>query len=238
MTSNADIAIVIPVLDDAAALRALLARVRDWPTQPAQIRIVPGAPSADIATVCRDFGCDITVSRPRRGEQLDAGARATTPTAIWFVHADAEPRASSLEAIAAALAAGAESGCFRFEFAGRPSWMKRMIARGVAARLYCGGIPYGDQGLWTTRAAYDACGGFAHEPLFEEVLLVKRLRKRGTFVVLDEPLGVSPRRWERDGWLQRCAANRLLALGHAVGISPARLAARYYDPHLVEDRSQ
>jgi hypothetical protein len=70
------------------------------------------------------------------------------------------------------------------------------------------------------------------------VRLVKRLRKRGTFVVLDTTLGVSPRRWERDGWLRRCAANRLLALGHAIGISPARLAARYYRPRLVEGRSQ
>ena len=89
-----------------------------------------------------------------------------------------------------------------------------------------------------TRAAYEACGGFAHEPLFEEVRLVKRLRDRGTFVTLDEPLGVSPRRWERDGWLRRSAANRLLALGHALGISAARLAARYDRPHLVDDRSR
>jgi hypothetical protein len=40
-------------------------------------------------------------------------------------------------------------------------------------------------------------------------------------------IGVSPRRWERDGWIRRTVGNRLLALGHALGIPPHRLARRY-----------
>ncbi len=238
MTDPSPIAIVTPVLDDAAALSGLLTRVNSWSRRPVEIRVVAAHSTPAIDAVCREAACDLTVAHPCRGEQLDVGARATRADILWFLHADAVPCESSIAAIESARAAGAESGCFHFEFTAPSSWPKRTVAAGVALRLRCGGIPYGDQGLWMTREAYEACGGFAHQPLFEEVRLVKQLRKRGTFIMLDKTLGVSPRRWERDGWLRRCAANRLLALGHAIGISPARLAARYYRPRLVEGRSQ
>jgi hypothetical protein len=40
-------------------------------------------------------------------------------------------------------------------------------------------------------------------------------------------MGVSPRRWERDGWIRRSLMNRLLALGFALGVAPDRLARMY-----------
>src|SRR5690606_8091020 len=130
-------------------------------------------------------------------------------------------------AIRRALAAGAESGCFAFSFQGRRTWYKSVLERAVAARLRLGGVAYGDQALFATRAAYEACGGFSDQPLFEEVRLVKRLRRRGTFRVLPERVGVSTRRWERDGWIARTAHNRWLALRYALGASPERLAGAY-----------
>ena len=53
------------------------------------------------------------------------------------------------------------------------------------------------------------------------------LRRQGRLRALDTPIGVSPRRWERDGWIRRTVENRLLALGFALGVNPARLARRY-----------
>ena len=79
------------------------------------------------------------------------------------------------------------------------------------------------------RDIYLECGGFPHQPLFEEVALVRKLRFRGQFQALATPLGVSPRRWERDGWIRRCLSNRRLALAYARGLTAPRLAARY-DP--------
>ena len=74
---------------------------------------------------------------------------------------------------------------------------------------------------------YDAVGGFADTPLFEEVPLVRALRGRGTFTRVAAAIGVSPRRWERDGWLWRSFGNRLLALAYLLGVPPRRLARRY-----------
>jgi hypothetical protein len=78
-----------------------------------------------------------------------------------------------------------------------------------------------------TRAAYEQAGGFADAPLFEEVPLVRALRRAGRFDSVDAAIGVSPRRWERDGWVRRTLENRLLALAYMAGISPHRLARRY-----------
>ena len=89
------------------------------------------------------------------------------------------------------------------------------------------GIPYGDQGLFAARSAFEAAGGFSDEPLFEEIRLVKKLRDAGSFEEIDLPIGVSPRRWEQDGWLIRTLQNRLLVLGYLVGM-PGHALARIY----------
>jgi rSAM/selenodomain-associated transferase 2 len=223
-----DIAIIVPVLHDTAPLAGLLDVLRAWPDQPREIVVAAGARDAETEALCRAHGCRLIVVSPCRGAQLDAGARESSAQLLWFLHADAIPHADSLEAIRAAHADGAEAGYFRFELEGAHGLQRWVLETAVRWRTRCGGVPYGDQGLWMTREAYIACDGFPHEPLFEEVALVKRLRKRRPLAALAQPLGVSPRRWERDGWWRRSARNRLLALGHALGVPAARLAARYH----------
>ena len=146
---------------------------------------------------------------------------------LWFVHADAQLPHDALTVIAAAVRGGAESGCFRFAFQGPTTSYKRLLAQLVALRIRCGGMVYGDQGIFARRDVYHELGGFAEWPLFEEVGLVRRLRARGTFRVLPRALAVATRRWERDGWLGRTLHNRWLALRFALGARPEALAASY-----------
>ncbi|HEX7082098.1 MAG TPA: TIGR04283 family arsenosugar biosynthesis glycosyltransferase [Gammaproteobacteria bacterium] len=221
------VAVVIPVLGDGDAVERLLNAMAGWTVPPAEIVVASGAPDAALARLCRERGCRYVEAPANRGAQLDLGARASTAPVLWFLHADAAVPPDALAVLARAIARGFESGCFRFAFQGEPTWYKRLIAWLVGARVKAGGTPYGDQALFATRAAYDACGGFPHQPLFEEVRLVKRLRRRGTFRVLPASVGVSTRRWERDGWARRTLENRWLALRYALGTPPERLAAAY-----------
>jgi hypothetical protein len=89
---------------------------------------------------------------------------------------------------------------------------------------------YGDQGIFVTRAAYDASPGFAAQPLFEEVALVRFLKRTGRFVALQLPMTVSARRWQRDGFLRRTLHNRALALGFSLGVHSNTLARWYRAP--------
>ena len=225
MSAPLSIAVVIPVLGDAAALDTLLARLAML--RPEQVIVVSGSADAAVAAVCRRHACEHVQTLPNRGAQLDAGARRARAPVLWFLHADAGVPDDALALIAAAVRNGVESGCFKFVFQGPPAWYKSALARLIALRIRCGGMVYGDQGIFARRDVYAEVGGFAVLPLFEEVRLVRRLRARGTFRVLDRALGVATRRWERDGWLKRTLENRWLALRFALGGRPETLAARY-----------
>ena len=232
---KATIAVVVPVLGDTAALRALMERLRSWSTQPAEVVVVSGGPDPAVRTLCHERDCNYLESVASRGRQLDQGAAAATSEIVWFLHADAEPRADSLTAISNAITDGAEGGYFRFEFVGEPALWKRLLERLILWRTRLGGIPYGDQGIFARRDAYREAGGFAHQPLFEEVELVKSLRARGHFRALALPIGVAARRWERDGWCHRSLKNRSLAIRYLLGAPAERLAERY-DSTVMTDR--
>lgn len=230
----ADIAIVVPVLDDTARLRALLDLIAAWRHRPREIVVVAADADPRTSALCVDRGYRYLTSEPCRGKQQDLGARAAEADILWFLHADATPGPSSLGDIAAAVAGGAEAGHFRFAFSGSPMRRKAAVEWLTNLRVRLGGIPYGDQGLFVRRDIYLECGGFPHQPLFEEVALVRKLRSRGRFRALATPLGASPRRWKRDGWIRRCLYNRRLALAYACGQAAHRVADRYDPPRRAQ----
>ena len=230
LTARPAIAIVIPARGDRAPLAALLGRIRAWHDGPAEIVVVAAPPAGETAQICAAHACRCIEVPANRGAQLDRGARATTAPILWFLHADADPPEAALATIRAAIGMGAAGGCLRFEFQGARTWLKRVLERLIEWRIRCGGIAYGDQGLFAARAAYLGAGGFAHEPLFEEAPLVRGLRRQGPFRMLATPIRVATRRWERDGWWRRTWHNRWLALCYACGVPPRRLAESYHRP--------
>jgi rSAM/selenodomain-associated transferase 2 len=221
------VALIVPVRDDTAALATLLARISNWPQRPGELIVVSATLDAALRALCRDHGVRLLECEGTRGRRLERGVAASRSPVLWFLHADADPPPNGLAAIAATIANGGEGGCFRFRFQGERRWYKIALEALIALRLRAGGMAYGDQGLFVTRKAYQRAGGFSDVPLFEEVALVRALRATRSFRALDLPVGVSPRRWERDGWIARTLANRWLALCHACGVPADRLARAY-----------
>ena len=220
------VSVVIPVVADNEALARLLQKLRGFDVPPDEIVVVDGGSSAGCRSLARRFRCVYVGTRPGRGHQLHAGALRASGDVLWFLHADTDPPSEGVPLISAHYLAGAVGGFFGFRFAGVATWYKSLLAGLINLRTRFG-TPYGDQGLFATRVAYDAVGGFVDTPLFEEVPLVRGLRRRGVFTQVAANIGVSPRRWERDGWLRRTLGNRLLATAFMLGVPPARLARRY-----------
>ena len=234
-----DVAIVVPVLGDVGALAKLLGRIEGGQGRPEEVIVVAGRSDPRLTALCRDRGCRLVETDANRGAQLDCGARQARASALWFLHADVEPPHDGLDAIGSALAGSAEGGCFRFAFQGPRTWYKRLLERFVSLRVALGGIPYGDQGIFLRRDVYLECGGFPHQPLFEEVRLVRRLRRRGKFRSMEPAVRVSTRRWERDGWCSRTWRNRWLAFCNMLGVAPEKLAGAYHGgsaPDMEHDR--
>jgi hypothetical protein len=89
------------------------------------------------------------------------------------------------------------------------------------------GTACGDQGIFVTAEAYESCGQHSPWPLFEEIELIRRLRRCGPFECVGEGVEVDARRWQQDGWWSRSFQNRLLALAHVMGMPATRLAEFY-----------
>ena len=220
------IAIVIPVLGDAPPLANLLERIRRWQDSNLELIVVSGDDDPIPAELAQTHGARYLTTQPCRGAQLDLGARASAADILWFLHADAAPQDGACAAIRQAVNRGAIGGYFRFRFQGPATLTKILLSAGINLRARFG-VPYGDQGLFATRSAYEQAGGYPHQPLFEEVTLVRALRHRGRFDAVPVVIGVDPRRWERDGWIKRTLRNRWLAVRYALGAAPVRLAAHY-----------
>ncbi len=217
------IAVIIPTLDDDSALARLLGRLARLDPAADEVIVVDGAASEACELVCGSGGALWIPAHSGRGGQLALGAARARADVLWFLRPDSEPPVDAVAAIAAAVVQGAAAGYFRFRFGGPPSTFKALLERCVAWRSRWGMV-YGDQGIFVTRVAYDASPGFAVQPLFEEVAMIRALKRTGRLVGLTLPLAVSPRPWEHDGYLRRALADRLLSLGYLCGISPVRLA--------------
>ncbi len=229
MTAAFELSVIIPCWKDEAQLERLLMQLRrvakeDQATM--QIIVVDAASSERCQLLCQRLGALWSPATPSRGEQLRQGASLAEHQVFWFLHADAHVEPPALAGIRCAIDAGAAGGYFAFRFIETDQWQGRLIEWLVAWRNRVG-VPYGDQGIFARRDAYFDAGQHAGWPLFEEVPLVKGLRRQGPFCCVEHGLRVSARRWKRDGWWRRSLRNRLLALGFMLHISPFRLAKLY-----------
>ena len=220
------ISIIIPVFRDNEALSHLLAEIRSWPQQPHEILVVDGADDESCKSLCEQHQAQYLPSEPCRGAQQHHGAKQASDDIFWFLHADSRPDVASLDHIQQAVKNGAVGGFFRFRFFGPRSFYQRLTEGMVYLRGKLG-VVYGDQGIFVTRDAYFKAGGFQPMPLFEERPLTKALRRQGIFAELDQPIGVSSRRWIENGWIRHTLHNWALQIAYALGISPETLVKRY-----------
>ena len=219
--------VIIPCFHDEEKLACLLAQLQKLPYRPWEIIVVDAANSESCAEICTQFQAQRIVSEPCRGQQLLTGAAQARGDVLWFLHADAQLSTDPLTAMTKAIAQGAIGGYFRFRFAAPRAWPAFILEPMIALRCRIG-VPYGDQGIFMARSVYHQIGGHAPWPLFEEVPLVRAMRRVGKFLPLTAPIFIDPRRWQRDGWWRRTWHNRKLALNFMCGVTPQELASRYH----------
>jgi rSAM/selenodomain-associated transferase 2 len=188
----------------------------------------------------RDGTCDAVrahpgvrlVTAPRgRGQQLNAGARAATGDVLLFLHADVMLPADAPAWVARALAdPRVVAGAFRIHTvadAGR-NWLGPLL-RIADLRSHVTRLPYGDQALFVRRDAFEAAGGFPDEPLMEDVVLARRLRRIGRIVTVPAYVQASGRRFLRRPLASLLAMWTFPTL-HRLGVPPRSLARLYGAP--------
>ena len=216
------VSIVIPVLNDATALRVCLAALLN---SAAEIVVADGGRDAAIAEICAAHGATYVASAPGRAMQMNAAAKLARGEWLWFLHADSVPAADSVAAIAA-LDAGADWGCFchRLDHAGIAL---RIIeyTDNLRARI---GLPYGDQGIFVRRSVFEQLGGYENVPILEDLLLARTLKQRCSPRVLPNVLNSSARRWTHDGVIFTTATNWRILWKFYIGESSIDDIAAFY----------
>jgi hypothetical protein len=217
------VAVIIPTFDDDLALERLLSHLAYLEPGPDDVIVSDGACSDATQLLCRRFGATYIPARSGRGGQLALGVARARADVLWFLETSCEPHADAVIAIQECVSRGATGGYFRFQFGGKQSWYKTMLEHGMALRAHFGTV-YGEQGIFVTRSAYARTLGFTIAPIFEQVKLVRALKQTGRFIPVPLTVGVSPKRWEQEGFLRRSFFTRCLAVAHMLGLSPGLLA--------------
>jgi len=167
------------------------------------------------------------------------GASASSAPLLFFVHADCRlpaPARRALRDWVRSEDSASEAAYFRFAL-NTQSAGARAIETVQRLRERLLGVVYGDQGLLVSRALYERSGGYPEIPLFEDVAIVRALRRVARVRRLDADLLTSYRRYERDGWIAGPLRNGCLALAYSAGV-PAERLARWYASEPARSSSQ
>lgn len=187
------------------------------------------ADSGDRPETSRAFeaiGARIVGGAGSRGLRLDRAARQARGEVLFFVHADSRPPENAPAAIRACLEAGAAAGAFSLAYENATPAL-RWIAWWANLRSRLLGLPFGDQGLFCRREAYERSGGYRDLVICDDVDILRRLKRTGPFAVLREKTATSPRRYQERGALRQVLRNWKVLAGYFAGVSPERLERWY-----------
>jgi len=215
------ISLIIPVLNDIENLSLLLKQTEQF--QFHEVIVVDGGDSPQIEQLCKKCSAIYCQSSRGRGVQMNRGAEIASGETFWFLHADAHIPNEGDRIIEKALRTFG-AGCFRFSFAGKRSVVKRLLSFGTNIRNQLGDTPFGDQGIFVERELFQSLDGFAPLPLFEEVPLIRQLKRSQQFIILSTPIAIDPRRYEVQGWIKTALAHRFFALLYLLNVPPKKIA--------------
>lgn len=218
------VSVVIPARNEAAALPATLASVFAGLPPGGEVIVVDDGSTDGTAALAAGLGARVVRGAPGRGPQLIAGAAAAAGKALLFLHADTRLPVHWAGAVARTLDDPAvRLGAFTLRI-DRPGRGYRLIEWGVARRCRRHALPYGDQALFMRARDYRAVGGFPDWPCFEDVALVKALRRTGPVVVCEQAVVTSGRSWAEHGRTKTTVVNWLSIQAFRLGVRPRRIA--------------
>ena len=221
------LSVIIPTLDEARSIGRTLDALKAAGAG-VEVIVVDGGSLDATAEIARGRGARLLTSERGRGLQMHAGACAARGEALWFVHADTRPSAGCAVRIAEALGdPSVVAGNFEVLFDGATRAARFLTW--LYPRLRRLGLCYGDSAIFARREAYRRAGGFRDFPVFEDLDLLRRLRKEGRVVRLPAPVTTSSRRFEGRSFALTFARWSVLQVLYWLGIHP-RTLARLYAP--------
>jgi len=219
------LSVIIPAVDEAGNIGDVVGRAMSGPD--VEVIVADGGSADGTPGAARASGAKVISTSPGRAHQMNAGAAEATGDVLLFLHADTRLPDGYKRHIEETLSGpGVVAGAFRLSI-DSPGLALRIIERLANFRSRRMGLPYGDQGIFLRKRAFDEAGGFPELPIMEDYELMRRFKRRGRVALADAAAVTSARRWERLGVLRTTLINQLVIAGYILGVKPQRLKALY-----------
>lgn len=222
--ANLRFSVIIPTLNEADVIQEQVGRV--LALEPGTEVIVADGGSED-ATVSLATAAGASMVRCGRGRgiQLNAGAARAMGDVLLFLHADTQLPANAFHLLRGRFAGGeVQIGTFRLAF-DEDHWLFAVYA--FFSRFDSVLTTFGDQCIVVRHSFFEALGGFPEWPLFEDVALLQKARRRTRVHCFPAAVVTSARRFEGGGVVRQSLRNGWYVLRYFLGASPWDLAASY-----------
>lgn len=219
------ISVVIPALNEELFIGRTVESVL-CQAGPFEIIVADGGSTDQTACELSKYRAVTLVNSVRgRAVQMNTGASNAIGEVLLFLHADTVLPPTAFDLIRQSIRSGAGAGTFRLRFAESTGLLLRFSS--WVTRMPLPSLCFGDRGLFVTRSAFDAVGGFPNVPIFEDLSIVKALRQTTQFAYLPASVTTSPRRFDSAGHWKQQRINTYLWLRYLRGDNPAELEEHY-----------
>ena len=222
-TSN--ISVIIPVYNEEKNIARTIQSVGHQPG--IEVLVIDGGSSDRTHEIALSCGAQMLSSELGRAKQMNRGAAAATGDILLFLHGDSIlPNNFAKQLHTTLQKHGTIAGAFRLAI-GLPGIGVRIIEFTANLRSKILQMPYGDQAIFMKRSVFKKMGGFPDFPILEEVILMRKLARKGRISIAASAITTSGRRWRQQGILKTTFLNQIIVLGYLLGVSPKRLQDWY-----------
>lgn len=219
------ISIIIPVLNEANTISAVLARLLD--ARSVEVIVVDGGSRDETVAIAQSLGVKVITAAASRASQMNAGAAVATGEILLFLHADTHLPTEFETLVRQALQnAGTVAGAFELRIDAQLRGL-RLVEKMVNVRSRFFSMPYGDQAIFLKAAVFHEIGGFPDLPIMEDFELMLRLKRLGRIMIVPAPVLTSGRRWQKLGIVKTTLINQLIIAGYFLRVPPTQLVRLY-----------
>lgn len=224
MSSTASLSIIIPTLNEAEALPALLTQLAAQQDIELDVIVADGGSGDNTCELAEAANATVIKTAAGRGTQMNAGAALAQHDTLLFLHADSAFTSDS-QLSQAMLALQHEidthshnriAGHFALSFA-HDDDPEKFAYRYAAAKTHLNRVntTNGDQGFLLRKGFFMQLGGFDESMGFlEDQRLAETIRVQGQWFTLPGLLITSARRFETEGFARRYTIMAVIMAAH------------------------
>jgi rSAM/selenodomain-associated transferase 2/rSAM/selenodomain-associated transferase 1 len=225
-TTQAQLSIIIPTLNEASHLPALLNDLKKQKGISFEVIVGDGGSSDATKAIAESYGAGFITATRGRGAQMNAASEHADADVLLFLHADsrlADPwlLSNALQALTSEISwQDRIAGHFSLRFI-RSTRQNAIAYRFAEEKTAFNRVnsTNGDQGLLLSKIFFrQLCGFDTSLPFLEDQRIAEKIRSQGKWITLPGYLETSARRFETEGFHRRYILMSMMMGLHSVDV--------------------